>query len=102
MPTVTANGIQMHYQEAGSGEPLICIMGITAPGGVWEAHAEEWSKHFRCIMPDNRGVGLSDKPVGPYSSAMMADDYAALLDELGIESKTGLSSANVVVGVLFL
>ena len=41
MPNVTVNGIQMHYEELGSGEPLICIMGITAPGGVWEAHAEE-------------------------------------------------------------
>ncbi|MFC5051207.1 alpha/beta fold hydrolase [Rubritalea spongiae] len=104
MPTVTANGIQMHYQESGSGEPLICIMGITAPGAVWEAHAEEWSKHFRCIMPDNRGVGLTDKPAGAYTSEMMADDYAALMDELGIESArvVGCSMGSIIAQQLML
>ena len=104
MPKVTVNGIQMHYEELGSGEPLICIMGITAPGGVWEAHAEEWSKHFRCIMPDNRGVGLSDKPEGPYTSAMMADDYAALMDELGIKQArvVGCSMGSIIAQQLML
>ena len=85
MPTVETNGIQMYYEESGEGEPLLCLMGITAPGSVWELHVEAWSKNFRCIMPDNRGVGQSDKPTGPYSSRMMADDTAGLLDALGIE-----------------
>lgn len=85
MPTIETNGIRMHYEEAGDGPPLVCIMGITAAGAVWEAHVAEWRKHFRCIVADNRGVGQSDKPLGPYTSAMMADDYAGLLDRLGIE-----------------
>ena len=59
MPHVESNGIQVHYQERGSGDPVLMIMGITAPGEVWEAHADDWSQQFRCIMPDNRGVGLS-------------------------------------------
>ena len=37
MPHVETNGIKMFYQERGSGEPLVCIMGVTAPGGVWDA-----------------------------------------------------------------
>ncbi|MCC6881040.1 MAG: alpha/beta fold hydrolase, partial [Verrucomicrobiales bacterium] len=86
MPHVETNGIKMYYDERGSGDPVLLIMGITAPGGVWEAHANDWSEHFRCIFGDNRGVGLSDKPEGPYTSAMMADDYAGLLDALGIAS----------------
>jgi pimeloyl-ACP methyl ester carboxylesterase len=85
MPTVATNGIQMYYEEAGEGEPLLCLMGITAPGSVWELHVEAWSKDFRCIMPDNRGVGQSDKPAGPYTSRMMADDTAGLLAALGLE-----------------
>lgn len=84
MPHVSTNGIQMYYDELGSGDPLVCIMGVTAPGAVWEAHAAEWSKHFRCILGDNRGVGQTDKPEGPYSTEMMADDYAGLMDQLGI------------------
>ncbi|MEO7599928.1 MAG: alpha/beta hydrolase [Opitutus sp.] len=83
MPHVTTNGIKLHYTEQGSGPPLLLIMGITAPGSVWEKHAAYWSKNFRCLLPDNRGVGQSDKPPGPYSSAMMADDLAGLLEQLG-------------------
>jgi pimeloyl-ACP methyl ester carboxylesterase len=99
MPKVKlTTGIEMAYTERGSGDPLICIMGVTAPGGVWEAHAAEWEKHFRCILGDNRGVGDTDKPAGPYTSAMMADDYAALMDELGIAQAriVGCSLGSVV------
>ena len=104
MPTVKTNGIEMHYEERGSGEPVICIMGITAPGGVWEAHASVWEKHFRCILGDNRGVGLSDKPAGPYSSAMMADDYAGLMDALGIKKAhiVGCSMGGIIAQQLAL
>ena len=85
MPIVEANGIKLYYEERGAGDPLVMIMGITARGAVWEKHADFWQRNFRCILPDNRGVGLSDKPAGPYTSAHMADDYAALMQELGIE-----------------
>lgn len=104
MPQITANNINIHYTEQGTGEPLILIMGITAPGAVWEAHAEEYSKHFRCIMPDNRGVGLTDKPEGPYTSEIMADDYAALMDELGIEKArvVGCSMGSIIAQQLML
>ncbi len=85
MPKVKTNGIEMHYEERGTGEPVICIMGITAPGTVWDAHASHWEKSFRCVIGDNRGVGQTDKPVGPYTTAMMADDYAGLMDALGIK-----------------
>ncbi|MEM7146167.1 MAG: alpha/beta hydrolase [Verrucomicrobiota bacterium] len=104
MPHVETNGIKMAYEEQGSGDPLIMIMGITAPGAVWEAHAEDWSKHFRCIMPDNRGVGETDKPPGDYSSEMFADDYAGLLDALNIEQArvVGVSMGSIIAQQLAL
>jgi len=104
MPYVETNGIQMYYEERGSGDPLILIMGITARGEVWDAHAEAWKGDFRCIMPDNRGVGLSDKPAGDYSSAMMADDYAGLMDSLGIEKArvVGVSMGSIIAQQLCL
>jgi pimeloyl-ACP methyl ester carboxylesterase len=73
-------------------------MGVTAPGAVWEAHAAEWSQHFRCILVDNRGVGQTDKPAGPYTTAMMADDYAGLMDALKISSArvVGCSLGSVI------
>jgi pimeloyl-ACP methyl ester carboxylesterase len=97
-------GIEMAYTEVGSGEPVICIMGVTAPGAVWEAHAAAWSKEFRCILGDNRGVGDTDKPAGPYTTEMMADDYAALMDELGIKQArvVGCSLGSVIAQQLCL
>lgn len=85
MPDVQANGITIHYEERGSGDPLILIMGLGADGPVWEEHAKEYEKHFRCILVDNRGAGGTDKPDGPYTTKMMADDTAGLMDSLGIE-----------------
>lgn len=85
MPFVNANGIKMYYEERGSGKPLLMIMGITASCDVWEKHVVVWEKEYRCILFDNRGVGATDKPEGPYTTAQMADDSAALLDALGIE-----------------
>ena len=104
MPKVQTNGIFLNYEECGSGEPLILIMGITADHRVWEVHADAWSQHFRCIMPDNRGVGLSDKPAGPYSSADMADDIAGLMDALGISSAkvVGCSMGSIITQQLAL
>jgi len=86
MPSVKANGIEIAYQEAGAGDPLLLIMGLGAPGAAWEKHVEAYARHFRCIIMDNRGAGDSDKPAEDYTTAMMADDAAGLLENLGIPS----------------
>ncbi len=88
----------MFYEEKGVGPPLILIMGITAPGKAWDAHVEDWANHFRCIMPDNRGVGNTDKPNGIYTSEQMADDYCGLMDNLGIgEARVvGVSMGSII------
>ncbi|BDS07457.1 alpha/beta hydrolase fold protein [Oceaniferula spumae] len=98
MPAYEHNGFNMHYEVHGQGEPVILIMGITAPGTYWEDHLAEWAQHFQCTAPDNRGVGLSDKPAGDYSSEMMADDYAHLMDHLGIEKAhiVGCSMGSII------
>jgi pimeloyl-ACP methyl ester carboxylesterase len=104
MPTIETNGIRLFYEEIGHGPPLLCIMGITAPGSVWQLHAEVWAQQFRCVIGDNRGVGKSDKPIGPYSSEMMADDYAGLLDHLKIDAAhvVGCSMGSIIAQQLAL
>lgn len=82
---VDSKGTKIHYQIRGDGEPLILIMGFGADGDVWEKHTMVFEKHFQCIILDNRGVGKSDQPIGPYSTAMMADDVIAVMDQEGIE-----------------
>jgi pimeloyl-ACP methyl ester carboxylesterase len=104
MPTIKTNGIELFYEERGTGEPVLLIMGITAPGAVWELHAQFWQERFRCLLPDNRGVGRTDKPAGPYTSAMMADDFAGLLDALGLERVrvVGCSMGSIIAQQLAL
>ncbi len=104
MPYVKTNGISMYYEEQGAGDPAILIMGITARGAVWEKHLAVWQTRFRCITADNRGVGLTDKPPGPYSSAMMADDYDGLMEALGIQQArvVGCSMGSIIAQQLAL
>ncbi|OGV71778.1 MAG: hypothetical protein A3K19_06770 [Lentisphaerae bacterium RIFOXYB12_FULL_65_16] len=104
MPTVTTNGIQIAYEERGSGDPLLLIMGLGAPGALWEEHVKAYATRFRCILMDNRGAGASDKPGGPYTTRMMADDAAGLLDALGIRKArvAGISMGSAIAQHLAL
>jgi pimeloyl-ACP methyl ester carboxylesterase len=98
MPSVSSNGVNIHYEVRGSGEPLLLIMGITAPGSVWEKHVAAWEGDFSCILVDNRGVGQSDIPPGPYTSLQMAEDCVAVLDHLGLAAAhvAGVSMGSII------
>ena len=104
MPTVISNGIRIHYEERGSGDPLILIMGLGAPGSRWEDHAAAYERHFRCILVDNRGAGESERPPGPYTTRKMADDTAGLMTALGIENASiaGISMGSAIAQELAL
>lgn len=83
--SVDSNGCQIYYQIRGEGTPLVLLMGFGADGNVWELHVAEYEKHFKCIILDNRGVGKSGQPKGPYNTEMMAKDVISVMDELNIE-----------------
>lgn len=85
MPLATVNGIKLNYRVEGHGEPLVMIMGFSANRSGWISQIPFFRKHFRVVTFDNRGVGKSDKPEGPYSIKMMADDTAGLMGHLKIE-----------------
>jgi pimeloyl-ACP methyl ester carboxylesterase len=85
MPLARLNGISINYKVEGQGEPLVMIMGFTANRSSWMPQIPFFKKYYRVITFDNRGVGKSDKPPGPYSTKMMADDTVRLMDLLGIE-----------------
>ena len=84
MPHLRSNGINLYYEEHGSGDPLLLIMGFTVSSIGWYWNVPAFAQDFRTIVFDNRGVGQSDKPDVPYSMSMFADDTAGLLDGLGI------------------
>jgi pimeloyl-ACP methyl ester carboxylesterase len=79
-----ANGVELDYEISGSGPYLVLIEGLGVATWIWEKQTPELSKHFAILAYDNRGVGKSEKPAGPYSISMMADDLAGLLDSLKI------------------
>lgn len=75
----------MEVKESGTGIPIILLHGFCGSSDYWKKTATELSGHYRVIMPDLRGHGLTDAPVGPYSIDQMADDIAQLADKLELD-----------------
>lgn len=85
MPEAKVNGITINYMVEGQGEPLIMIIGLGSDQSNWRLQVGTFKKYYRTITFDNRGAGKSDRPSGPYTIKMMADDTIGLMDSLGIE-----------------
>lgn len=85
MPLIQVNGIDRYYQETGSGDPLLLINGIGGTSLGWAPLLPLLAGLFRVVTSDNRGVGRSEAPPGPYTTRQLADDAAALLVHLGVE-----------------
>lgn len=84
MATVEVNGINVAYEVQGEGAPLVLVAGLGYDRWMWHKMVPPLAEHFRVITFDNRGVGGSDKPPGPYTAQLLADDLAGLLDALGV------------------
>ena len=84
MPTIQLPGLNMYYEQQGSGEPLLLIPFLTADHTCYSFQVAEYAKHFTCITVDLRGAGQSAKPSGPYSIEMFADDVAAFMQRLDL------------------
>jgi pimeloyl-ACP methyl ester carboxylesterase len=80
MPFVENLGARIHWDEEGSGAPLLLIMGLGWPSHAWYRSRPILSEKYRTIALDNRGAGQSEAPPGPYSIAQMAADAAAVLN----------------------
>ena len=99
MSFVTANGLQIWTERTGEGSPLLIISGT---GGDLRRKPNvldgPLARHFEVAAYDQRGLGQSDKPDGPYSMAGYADDAAAVLDALDWESAhvVGISFGGMV------
>jgi pimeloyl-ACP methyl ester carboxylesterase len=81
--TVTVNGTSIYYEEMGRGFPIVFVSG----GGIldrrgWDEQFEFFSKYFRVIRYDVRGIGKSARPEAPFSHS---EDLSALLTLLEIK-----------------
>jgi 3-oxoadipate enol-lactonase len=98
------DSIELYWEEHGSGDPLLLIMGLAADSTAWLFQIPDFARRYRTIAFDNRGVGRSAKPRGPYTIHQMADDAAGLLDVLGIERAhvVGVSMGGMIAQELAL
>jgi 3-oxoadipate enol-lactonase len=85
MPFSNIGDIDLHYEIYGEGFPLLFISGLSGSTYSWGGQIPFFEQHYRCIVFDNRGAGLSGKPLWPYTIAKMAEDALRLLDNLLIE-----------------
>lgn len=86
MPKQKVNDIEMYYELTGEGEPLLLIHGLGSSTRDWEYQVPSFSQKYQVITIDLRGHGKTDKPKGPYSMQMFANDIAELLKTIGISS----------------
>lgn len=84
MPYFDHDDCQLHYEEYGSGAPLLLVHGLGSSTLDWEYQIPTLSQHYRVISLDLRGHGRSDKPRERYSIAGFAEDVAALIEHLNL------------------
>lgn len=77
--------MKIAWEERGSGAPLLLIQGLGYARWSWEPVVPGLAERYRVLFFDNRGIGESDKPGGPYSAREMAEDALQVLDEAGVD-----------------
>jgi 3-oxoadipate enol-lactonase len=104
MSIATIGSLDFYYEEHGAGEPLLLIMGLAADSTAWMFQVPAFAEKYRTIVFDNRGVGRSSKPAGPYTIHEMADDAAALLAVLHVQRAhvVGVSMGGMIAQELAL
>ncbi len=81
--------INLHYQDLGTGNPVVLIHGWPLSGAMWDYQLAELPKHnLRVIAYDRRGFGQSSKPWDGYTYDTLADDLKVLLDTLDLHNVT--------------
>ena len=88
----------MYYEVSGSGEPIMFIHGLGSSAEDWKIQTEFFSRHFKVITYDVRGHGKTDSSDYQYSIPLFAEDCAALLRHLEVDSAhiVGLSLGGLI------
>ena len=104
MPRVSIGDAEIYYEEAGQGEPLLLVPGLSGQGSFWTQQVEAFRQDFRVIVHDHRGAGRSTHSNITYSVEQMADDVVRLMDALGLDSAhlVGHSTGGAIGQVLAL
>src|SRR5919205_3617451 len=97
MPTASVNGIDLNYKlEGGGDKTIVLVNGLADDLETWLFQMDDLlAAGYRVLRFDNRGIGSSSAPPGPYTAKLFAEDAKALVDELGI---TGFHMVGVSMG----
>ncbi|WFN33938.1 alpha/beta hydrolase [Methanogenium sp. S4BF] len=84
--TASVDDIQIAYKEFGDGPPLVLIMGYAGTMDMWDVRVlQELARHYRVVVFDNRGMGLSTSSEKEYTISLFANDTAAFMEAIGRE-----------------
>jgi pimeloyl-ACP methyl ester carboxylesterase len=83
--TITTNGAQIYVRVGGRGPAVILIHGFGDTGDMWAKLAAELARDHTVVVPDLRGMGLSNKPDSDYDKWTQAADMRGVLQALGID-----------------
>lgn len=91
-----------YFDTKTEGPVILCLHGRWGRAETWYDFIQHYGKQYRIIAPDQRGHGLSSKPVSKYTAEEMAEDMIELLDYLDIDSVilVGHSMGGRVAGYL--
>ena len=84
MSKIRCKDIDLYYEITGEGEPILFLHGLGSSARDWEYQVGHFSKYYQVVTFDFRGHGQSDKPEGPYSIPLFAQDTAELVRALDI------------------
>ncbi|MCV2462936.1 alpha/beta hydrolase [Streptomyces sp. ICN988] len=86
MAWAAVNGIRMHYDSEGTGQPVVMVMGSGSRGRVWDLHQVPalTAAGFRVITFDNRGIPPTEECAEGFTVEDMVADTAALVEHLGL------------------
>jgi pimeloyl-ACP methyl ester carboxylesterase len=103
MKLLKRTDVDLYYELAGNGLPILLIQGVGVVGGGWRPQVGGLSD-FHTLLFDNRGIGKSVPCRGPITIEAMADDARALLDAVGWKSAhvVGHSMGGVIAQQLAL
>jgi pimeloyl-ACP methyl ester carboxylesterase len=101
---VQAGDVELWVERHGQGPDVLLIAGLGDPAEAWQPQLEGLADRYLITAFDNRGAARTPLPEGPLSSATMADDAAALLRALEVQSAhvAGFSMGSAVAQELAL
>src|SRR3954447_15481907 len=91
--------IEIHYNDHGTGKPIVLIHGYPLDGNSWERQERVLlANGYRCISYDRRGFGKSSQPTTGYDYNTFAADLKALLDHLSLDDDVVLAGFSMGTG----